>query len=172
MIPVSEMDTRYGESGVATPEWSLVREKLESAPLFWLSTVRPDGRPHVTPLIGVWADESLFFCTGPNEQKAKNLAESQHCVLTTGTNALHAGLDVVVEGDAVRVRDADRLQRIARSYEEKYGNAWHFDVHEDVFWQPDNAGGHDAFVFEVAPVAVFGFGKDPYSQTKYRFDLV
>ena len=168
--PVSEPDHRYGEAGVTAPGWPQIREQLQKAPLFWLSTVRPDAHPHVTPLIGVWADGSLFFCTGPDERKARNLAENQHCVLTTGTNALDSGLDIVLEGDALRVRDTERLQWIADAYTEKYGSAWHFDVHEDVFWQPDEDGGHDALVFEVAPVTVFGFGKGPYSQTKYRFD--
>jgi len=169
-VPAGEPDNRYGEDGVAEPGWPRVRGELEKAPLFWLTTVRPDGRPHVTPLIGVWADGSLFFCTGAHERKAKNLAENQHCVLTTGTNELNSGLDIVLEGDAIRVRDTARLQWIADGYEEKYGSIWHFDVHEDVFWQQDNNGGHDALVFEVAPVTVFGFGKGPYSQTKYRFD--
>jgi hypothetical protein len=41
---------------------------------FWLSTARPDGRPHVTPFIAVWLDEALWFCTGADELKAKNLA--------------------------------------------------------------------------------------------------
>jgi Pyridoxamine 5'-phosphate oxidase len=31
---------------------------LERAGLFWVSTVRPDGRPHVTPVFAVWMDES------------------------------------------------------------------------------------------------------------------
>ena len=169
--PRAAVDGRYGQGEGATPGWPQIREHLQNAPLYWLSTVRPDGRPHVTPLIGVWADGSLFFCTGADERKAKNLEQNRHCVLTTGTNALSTGTDVVLEGDALRVRDGERLQWIADGYEEKYGSVWHFDVREDTFWQPDeDGGGHSALVFEVAPVIVFGFGKAPYSQTKYRFD--
>ena len=73
--------------------------------IYWLSTVRPDGRPHVTPIAAVWLDGALHFCTGPTERKAKNLARNRYCVVTTGTNALE-GLDVVIEGEAVRVTDA------------------------------------------------------------------
>ncbi len=46
---------------------------LEASEIFWLSTVRRDGRPHVTPLPAMWLDGALHFCTGPEEQKAKNL---------------------------------------------------------------------------------------------------
>ena len=49
--------------------------------MYWLSTVRPDGRPHVTPLLGIWLDGALYFCTGPDERKAKNLARNPRCIL-------------------------------------------------------------------------------------------
>jgi hypothetical protein len=35
----------------------------QPAEVHWLSTVRPDGRPHVAPLIAVWVDDALVFCT-------------------------------------------------------------------------------------------------------------
>lgn len=68
--------------------------------MFWLSTVRHDGRPHVTPLAAIWLDGALHFCAGSQEQKAKNLESNQRCILTTGTSQLRSGLDVVVEGTA------------------------------------------------------------------------
>src|SRR5207248_5497592 len=49
------------------------------------------------------------FCTGTEEQKSKNLASNPSCILTTGTNRLHTGLDVVVEGTARRVTDTDNF---------------------------------------------------------------
>ena len=47
-----------------------------SAELYWLTTVRKDGRPHITPLVGAWVDDAFVFCTGPEEQKAQNLDHS------------------------------------------------------------------------------------------------
>jgi hypothetical protein len=120
----------------------------------------------VTPLIAVWEDHALYFTTGPTEQKAKNLAANSHCVLTTGSNALDAGLDVVIEGDAVRVTDASALTSIAGAYEAKYGPTWHFDVRDGAFHH--EAG--EAWVFEVAPTRAFAFAKgEPFGQTSYRF---
>src|SRR3712207_5757615 len=98
--PVTELDPRYGEDGVAAVPWEEAERVLAAAELSWLSTVRPDGQPHVTPLITAWHDGALWITTGPDEQKARNLAANPRCTLTTGCNTLHGGLDLVVEGTA------------------------------------------------------------------------
>src|SRR6202453_5171462 len=99
--PVTALDSRYSDPNAVAIGWDETRTALESAELFWISTVRADGRPHVTPLVAVWADSVLYFCTGGAEQKAVNLNANPHVVLTTGCNGWEAGLDVMVEGDAV-----------------------------------------------------------------------
>jgi general stress protein 26 len=164
--PVAELDPRFSSADATSTRWSEARRHLEDAEIFWLSTVRPDGRPHVTPLISVWVDGALHFCTGANERKALNLAQNSHCILTTGCNALGEGLDLVVEGDAERVRDDVKLQRIADTYESKYGGDWHFGVRDGVFVH--DAG--EALVFEVLPATAFGFAKGAYGQTRWRFE--
>jgi general stress protein 26 len=164
--PVAELDTRFSSATATATGWAEARRLLSDAELYWLTTVRPDGRPHVTPLISVWVDGASYFCTGPTERKARNLELNRHCILSTGCNALQSGLDVMVEGDAVRVSDDARLQRIAGAYESKYGSEWHFDVRDGAFHHPD-AG--VALVFEVAPSVAFGYGKGNFSQTRWRF---
>jgi general stress protein 26 len=159
--PRTKIDARFSEEGAEAVEWESGRERLEEAELYWVSTVRPDGRPHVTPLVGVWLDGAAYFCTGPEERKARNLEQNRNCALTTGCNQLHEGLDVVVEGRAEQVTDEARLREIAAAYEEKYGSEWHFDVGDGVF----RHGSGEALVFEIAPAKVLGFGKDPYSRT-------
>jgi general stress protein 26 len=168
--PVAELDARYSTPAARATEWAVARRRLEEAQIFWLSTVRPDGRPHVTPLISVWLDHALYFCTGPSERKAKNLARNPHCILTTGSDTLGEGLDLVVEGDAVQVADEARLRRIAAAYEAKYGSDWHFDVRDGAFFHGNDGEGNKALVFEVAPKTAFGFGKgSEFSQTRWRF---
>jgi general stress protein 26 len=164
--PVTELDARYSSDGATPTAWADARGRLESAELYWLSTVRPDGRPHVTPLVAVWLDGALYFCTGPEERKAKNLAGNPHCALTTGCNALGEGFDLVVEGTAARVSDETRLRGIADAYESKYGTDWHFDVRGGAFHGP----GGEALVYEIAPSTAFGFGKGEFSQTRWRFE--
>src|SRR5256885_15707149 len=131
--PPAELDARYSTEGASPAEWAEARRGLEEAEVFWISTVRPDGRPHVTPLIAVWLDPALYFCTGPSERKARNLAQNPHCILTTGRNSLDKGLDIVVEGDAVQMTDDDKLRRIADAYVSKYGEDWRFGVADGAF---------------------------------------
>ena len=99
--PVTELDARYSDEGAEATTWADGRDRVAAATLWWLTTVRPDGRPHVTPLLAVWLEDTLFFCTGPTERKARNLANSSHCVMTTGCNAYDEGFDLVLEGDAL-----------------------------------------------------------------------
>lgn len=167
--PVAELDARFSSEGATPTDWSEALARLEDAEVFWLSTVRRDGRPHVTPLISVWVDAALYFCTGPTEQKTRNLAQNQHCILMTGCNAIGEGLDLVVEGDAVQVSDNSKLERIADAYVSKYGSDWRFAVRDGAFIHGDDED-LVALVFEVAPRKAFGFRKgDEFSQTRWRF---
>ncbi|HVE45284.1 MAG TPA: pyridoxamine 5'-phosphate oxidase family protein [Acidimicrobiales bacterium] len=143
-----------------------MRYVLETAELFWISTVRRDGRPHVTPLPAVWNDDHLHFCTGPAEQKAVNLAGEPRVVLTTGSNRWNQGLDVVVEGDAARVSDETKLRALADLWRSKYQGGWDFAVKDGMFHHQD---GGSAVVFEVAPTKVLAFAKGHFAQTRYRF---
>jgi len=165
--PRTEIDSRFSSEGASPTVWADGVKRIEEAEVFWVTTVRPDGRPHVTPLISVWLDGSAYFATGPDERKALNLAENPHCVLTTGCNDMDGGLDVVIEGVAERVTDDGELQRIAEAYESKYGEDWHFDVADGAFV---GQGSTAAWVFEVAPAKVLGFAKGKvFSQTRWIF---
>jgi general stress protein 26 len=159
---VSAVRTRPRDPG---PTWSTA---LERAEIFWLSTVRRDGRPHVTPLPAMWLDGSLYFCTGPDEQKAKNIQANPHCVLNTGNDRIRSGLDVVVEGSAVRTLDDSPLKRLAAIWTSKL--EWAFDVSEGAFHDRSTETGGTAHVYAVAPTKVLAFAKgEPFSQTRYRF---
>ncbi|MGP4112176.1 pyridoxamine 5'-phosphate oxidase family protein [Streptomyces sp. 4N509B] len=164
--PMTSVDARFSEPDAAPTPWAQARDGLADAELYWLTTVRADGRPHVTPLIGVWHEEALWFTTGGREQKAHNLAGRPHCVMATGTNVLHEGLDVVVEGDAERVGDDDALRRLAEAFLAKYGEEWSFTVREGELHPP---GGGSALAFRVRPAKAFAFRKGHYAQTRYRF---
>ncbi|MCU1372862.1 MAG: pyridoxamine 5-phosphate oxidase [Actinomycetia bacterium] len=165
MEPTTEFDGQFSAPGAVATPWAETHQVLETAELSWISTVRADGRPHVTPLPTVWQDDALHFCTGAAEQKGVNLARNAHCTLTTGTNTWKQGLDVVVEGEAVRITDEVRLQRLADAWESKYDGDWHFDVADGAF----QGEGGTALVFEVRPAKVLAFAKGAFAQTRYRF---
>jgi Pyridoxamine 5'-phosphate oxidase len=164
-VPTAEIDSRFSDPEAGPTPWSDATQVLEHAELYWLTTVRADGRPHVTPLIGVMEDGAVHFCTGLREQKARNLEHRRQVALTTGNNTWAQGLDVVVEGTAVRVTDHDALQRLAHAFEAKYGSVWHFDVGNGGFGTGEDA----APVFRIEPAKVLAFAKEPHAQTRYRF---
>ena len=95
--PRTELDTHFSAPGAQPTSWEDTLEAIKQAEIFWISTVRTDGRPHVTPLVAVWLDGALHFSTGPDEQKARNLASNPRFALTTGANDWQSGLDVVVD---------------------------------------------------------------------------
>jgi Pyridoxamine 5'-phosphate oxidase len=71
--PGAELNEGFSEPGAAARPWTEVAGVLPETEMFWLSTVRRGGRPHVTPLPAIWLDGTLHFCAGSHEQKAKNL---------------------------------------------------------------------------------------------------
>jgi pyridoxine/pyridoxamine 5'-phosphate oxidase len=163
MTTQGKLDTRFSEAKQPV-DWGQVKDALARAELYWLTTVRGDGRPHTTPLIGAWIDDGFVFCTGPEEQKAQNLAHGTAVTVTTGVNTWKAGLDVVVEGSAERVTGHDTLTRLADAIREKYHGEWDFTPHDDGFGHD----GHVAYVFRVPPDKVLAFAKSPHGQTKFR----
>ena len=158
------IDGRFSAPETEATPWSDVEGLLKRAAIYWISTVRADGRPHVTPLIAVLHEGAMYFSTGLREQKAHNLERNQQVALTTGRNDW-PGLDVVVEGTAVRVRGRESLQAIAEAVEAKYGSVWHFDVEGDDGFE--SVGGLAA-VFRIDASKVLAFAKEPYSQTTFR----
>ena len=163
--PEVELDARYGEPDVAPTPWADARAAIEAAELWWVSTVRVGGGPHVTPLIAVWHDGALHIATGAIEQKAVNLAAEPRCALTTGTGVLHGGMDLVVEGVATVVRDDATLRQLADAWLAKYGEDWRFTVRDGAFHHE----GGEALVFAITPTQAYAFGKGPYSHTRYRW---
>jgi general stress protein 26 len=164
--PATTLDARFSDPGAVATPWEETRRVLETAELFWLATVRADGRPHVPPLVAVWLEDALYFCTGATEQKAINLRQNAHVILTTGCNQWDRGVDVVVEGDAVQVTDHNTLARLAKAWTAKWDGRWAFEARHGAFHHKD---GGAALVFAVAPKKVLAFAKGTFSHTSHRF---
>lgn len=120
--------------------WRWAEERLRNANRYWLATTRPDGRPHLTAVWGIWMDTAFYFSTGCQTRKARNLAQQTHCVVTP-EDAAEA---VIVEGVATLISDAQLLEQVATLYQQKYKSAY-----------PENS-----CVYRVAPQTGFGFIED------------
>jgi nitroimidazol reductase NimA-like FMN-containing flavoprotein (pyridoxamine 5'-phosphate oxidase superfamily) len=156
-----------GASEARPPSWRETRARLEEAQFYWLSTARPDGRPHIMPVLAVWLEGSLHFSASPGSRKSRNLAHGHHCAVAVDSDDLH----LVVEGTASKVANGARLERLAGLYATKYG--WDVTVHDGTFYGDGapSAGLPPFDVFEIRPAAVFAFGTDEsFGAIRWRFE--
>jgi uncharacterized protein (TIGR03086 family) len=161
------VDRRFSDPNAAATPWAATSAALADAELYWLTTVRGDGRPHVAPLTAIWVDDEFLFSTGDDEQKAHNLVANPRVAITTGNNRWTAGLDVVIEGVAGAVTETVVLQRFADLMRTKYHGDWDYQVRGE-FVSP--GGDALARLYRVSPAKVLAFAKDPHGQTRYGFD--
>ena len=95
-------------------DWDFVTDQMTKSRNYWISTTRPDGRPHAAPVWGVWLEGNLYFGTSPNALKARNLAANPALVVH-----LESGDDVVIlEGTAVKMTE------MAPDFYKKFGDAY------------------------------------------------
>lgn len=164
--PVTEL--MLGGDGATPTAWTEAGARMAEAWPHWLATVRPDGRPHVVPVWAVWLDGVLYFATGQGTRKGANLAHEPRCVVSYSGG----GLDVMVEGEAARLTDDAKLQRVAALYAAR---GWPVTVREGAFDAPYGApttGPAPFEVYEVTPVTAFGLpsGEEGvYHPTRWRF---
>ena len=162
-----ELDPRFSAPNAVARPWSEARDILGAAKTYWLSTVRPDGRPHVTTISAIWQEEEIYFSTNEAERKGKNLAANPKVVVTTGCNGWD-GLDTVLEGEAVAVTDPDRLRRFCEAMTEKYDDFFQYRFEDGVLTAAGESEG--MLVFEVRPDKAFGFAKgETFGQTRWRW---
>jgi len=110
------MPDGYGvpASGEGLLAWSDVESRLRRAKHYWLSTVRPDLRPHSVPRWGVWVDGRFYYDGAPTTRHVRNLEQNPAVTLT-----LESGREVViVEGESRPTRaDPDGLgTRLAEAF--------------------------------------------------------
>jgi len=126
-------------TGLKSWEWAL--ERLEQSHNYWIATSRPEARPHLMLVWGIWWQDAFWFSTGPRTRKAKNIAADPHLVIA----AEKADEAVIVEGIAEEIKDRSVWKELAQIYNKKYGG----DV-EPVLMSCDGC------VFRVRPLVAFG----------------
>lgn len=148
--PISTQNLdQYGSAELpwSRPRDLLASETPESDLTFFIATVRSDGRPHSAGVGAVWVDDTLYFVSGPDTLKSRNLAKNPAC----NASVRLPGIDLVLEGEAQRVTDASTLERLAGVYR---GGGWPATVEGDAL---------------TAPFTAPSAGPPPWHL--YRFDL-
>jgi|GEM_PF-342798 len=78
---------------------SSIEQRLRSEPTVWLSSTRPDGRPHVVPVWFNWDGSVFDLFSKPNAQKVRNLREHADVMLAIGQPSEEFDVELV-EGTA------------------------------------------------------------------------
>lgn len=96
--------------------WRKIDHFLQAFRSIWLSTTRPDGRPHAVPVWYIWDGRHLYFISDRNFQKSRNLAHQPWIVVHAGD-----GDDVIIlEGLIEIVTDHTELEKVDKDYRAKY----------------------------------------------------
>jgi Pyridoxamine 5'-phosphate oxidase len=164
--PVANLIATTFETYDAPTPWAEARRRLHDAhTTYWLATTRPDGTPHVRPVLGVWVDERLHFVSGSATRKTRHLAASPRVTITVSAD----GIDLVAEGRAERVEDPAALRRVAAEYAAKYG--WAATPRDGAFYDTEGAptaGPPPYEVYQVTPAQVLGFpAGESFSPTRW-----
>jgi hypothetical protein len=170
--------TNLGEAdGLPPVSWETFLQKLESgdAPApdahnsrtTWLATVNDDGTPHVTAVGALWLDGAFWFQTG-RTRKARNVERDPRCSVAVSVR----DADLVVEGDAARVTDAETVKRLAQAWADQ---GWPAEPDETGagITAPFNApsqGPPPWHVYRIAPrSATVALGTEPGGLTRFTF---
>ena len=133
----------------------------------FLGTTRPDGRPHAAGIGAVWLDGDIYFTSGPGTRKSRNLAANPACTIA----ARLATIDIVLEGEAVRVTDGPTLERVAARCRE---GGWPVQVEGDAFTAPysaPSAGPPPWHLYRFTFHTAFGVATaEPHGATRWRFE--
>jgi hypothetical protein len=106
--------------GQGTTAWVEARDRLanpgpDEYSHAWLATVRPNGRPHLMPIISFWIGGGLHFIVGEGTRKGRNLAVNAWCVVGIENRKLPS-LDIIIEGRAEPLAEPDDVRRIAQEF--------------------------------------------------------
>ncbi|GAA1258117.1 pyridoxamine 5'-phosphate oxidase family protein [Kitasatospora nipponensis] len=149
---------RPADEGTGLLPWAWAESRLRDSHDYWVSSVRPDGRPHAMPVWGVWLAGGLWFSSSRRSRKYRNLTARPDAVLTTDD----ARNPVVLEGRARVVTEPAPVAAFLAALNAKYRTAYPADFLDPAV----NA------TFEVRPATVFGLldGDFTGSPTRWTFD--
>lgn len=147
------------DEGTGLLPWHWARLQLTESRNYWLATVWPDGHPQLTPVWGVWLDDSpsgaLWFSCGLRARKLRNLRGNPRCTVSTQDPES----PVTVDGLAEVIRELPPIRRFLAASTAKYGAMMDMD-----FLDPDTNA-----TVRVAPRAAFAIRHDDFAGSPTRW---
>jgi PPOX class probable F420-dependent enzyme len=108
----------------SSPLTAAATERVNEAEIAWLTTLRPDGSPHTTPVWFVHIAGLIWVATGTQNTKVRNVAQDPRVSLAIdGT----ADAPLVAQGAAALIDTADAEPRVSAAFSAKY-DGW--DIHD------------------------------------------
>ena len=169
-VEVTNLDI-YGSPAL---EWSRAHDLLANSPAgpdltFFLGTAQLDGRPHAAGVGALWYDGDLYFTSGPETRKSRNLAANPTCTISVSLK----GIDLILEGQAKRITEKPTLEALAKLYRNA-GSGWPVEVKDDAFTAPfsaPSAGKPPWYVYRFTLHTAFGVATaEPNGATRWRFE--
>ena len=162
--------TNLDRYGFAALPWSRPGEALSASSgpgaTFFLGTCSPDGKPNAAGVGALWMDGDLYFTSGPGTRKSRNLSANPTCTISVALT----GIDVVFEGEAIRVTDKETLERAAARYRD---GGWPAEVAADALTAPysaPSAGPPPWHLYRLAFRSVVGVATaEPPGATRWTF---
>lgn len=130
--------------------WRSLLARLSRESTIWIATVRPDGRPHMTPVWFVWLEEKIYIATGTETRKFANLRLNQKVALALPD----PDRVIIIEGEA-HVADYRTADALADYFYNKY--EWDYNYDDTSDWR----------LIEITPHRVFAWG-DEYDNEGIR----
>ncbi|QLK24826.1 pyridoxamine 5'-phosphate oxidase family protein [Natrinema zhouii] len=150
--PQTEASYGIPDSADGALPWAFVAERMRDARNYWVTTIRPDGSPHVRPTWGVWVDGTFHCGGGEGTRWVRNLARNPEIVVH-GESATEV---VILEGQAERINhetaSSELIDELDAAYETKYDTP------------------HGTPFFAVRPTVVFAWSDFPTDATRWEFD--
>src|SRR5207245_5914682 len=147
--------------------WSRALKQLDAGAggTYWLATTNPGGRPHVAAVGALWVDGKVYFTSGARTRKSRNLAANPECAFSVSLK----GLDLVVEGSAVRITDRPTLLRLAQRYAAQGWPARGSGEALTAEYSAPSAGPPPWNLYVVRPTTAFGVATaEPRGATRWQ----
>jgi hypothetical protein len=122
--------------------WRTLEARLGRELTIWISTVRFDGRPHLTPVWYVWLEGRIYVAIGTETQKFINLRGNQAVALALPDTANV----IILEGEA-HAADRSTSDRVADYFYHKY--EWDFRYDDASNWR----------LIEITPIKILTWGE-------------
>ncbi len=135
--------------GAGLLPWDFITERMVAAHNYWVGSARPDGRPHVAPVWGLWHEDAFYFSSGRDSRKALNFAANPAAVVHLESGDETVILEGVIE-TLDEKKDAVLLKALDKAYKAKYkfpmvgmGNIYKLQTKRALAWReadfPSNA---------------------------------